>query len=186
MALEGASEARSVFVTYREGDLLNAHIRVRKELACSLHSVFNEEVTQAQARSLFKQVLKVGLAQVALQSQVMNLARRTGFNHLQDSADAALLHPRSERAQINMVVPGRSLIARDGLVRTAIRGRGIAALFFRRMKCTHELPFTIQRLSPRLPETELSDFHVSRRLSRKTQCPSSQTDQHPAPFKLPT
>jgi len=85
---------------YGAGDLLDAHIGVRKEGGRTLHSMFREQATQAEARILFDQVSQVRLAQVACEGQLSNIERRMGFNHLQDSAKTAIPHHWNDRAQL--------------------------------------------------------------------------------------
>ena len=127
-----------MFITYGEGNLLDAHVRLRKQLSGAVHSLFNEQMTQAYTRAIFEQMLQVGLAQVALQGQIMDLARRRRFNHLQDPANATLLHRRSDRTHLDLVDSDRS-IAGVGALLFAIRRRGIGPAFRSAgMNFTHE------------------------------------------------
>jgi len=71
-AFESASETRGVFITESSGNLLNAHLGVDQQFRRLPHSLFREQLTQAQSRALFEKVLKTGAAQVAFESQVMN------------------------------------------------------------------------------------------------------------------
>ncbi len=174
-----------MFIAYRARYLLDAHICLRKQIGGTLHPVFHEQSPQAHTGMLFEKVLQVGLAQIAFQSQIMNLAWRTGFNHLQDLADAALLYLRSKHTQPDIVALGRS-IARNGFLRSTIRRRGTgAALSSRRMKRTHEMPLHDPAMSPVPPGTKFG-LHVSRYLPLETQCLPSHRPANVLSFKLPT
>ncbi|HWX54824.1 MAG TPA: hypothetical protein VN176_09570 [Verrucomicrobiae bacterium] len=81
-----------MFIAYGARDLLDAHICLRKEIGRALHPVFREQSSQTQASMPFEKVLQVGLTQVALESQVINLTGRIGFDHAQNLAQTALFN----------------------------------------------------------------------------------------------
>jgi hypothetical protein len=111
-ALERASEAGSVFISDRGGDLFDAHIRMHKKIACSEQSLLGEQLPQTQASPLFEQVLQARFAQVAFESQIMNVAGRMRLDHLENFAEAVVLYYLNKLAQFGVAFPDQATARR--------------------------------------------------------------------------
>src|SRR5208282_1905627 len=75
-ALERASEAGGVLISYGGGNLLDAHISMHQEVGCLQQALFGEQLAQTQSGVLLKQVLKARFTQVTFEREPLNSTKR--------------------------------------------------------------------------------------------------------------
>jgi len=77
-----------MFVTDRAGDLLDPQVAALEEVGSSSQLLFDDKLAKTKTRLPLEHMLKMRLAQIEFTRETMNATGSSGFDGLEDLADA--------------------------------------------------------------------------------------------------
>lgn len=95
---ESADETGRMLVANRVGNFLDAHVALKQKESSTVQALFNQASAETGASLRLKQMLEMRSAQMEFQSEVSDSTKGTGFDYIEDFAEAGVLRCRGQEA----------------------------------------------------------------------------------------